>query len=120
MDTSSMTAGELQSYQQTVQLLTELQQAAERLGANDLPSDQRQELRGAVRQDMQALQPLLQAQRNIEWYSLGLQLGYNQQDALAFADNLNLIADQTSMRNVYQNVRSGMPPNMSGLASPSR
>ena len=53
---------------------------------------------------------MMEAQRDTQLYNLGLQMGYNQTEARAFADQLNHVVELTSLRTIYQNMRNGMPP----------
>ena len=109
VDTSTMTEPEREDYAQIVRLLTETWQLSQLLRA-DLTPDQREPIRNALREDMAALQPLLESERNREWYSIGLQLGYDDGDAHVFTDFLNRVLDMTSLRRPGAGAGGGGPP----------
>jgi len=117
IDTSAMTADEKLNHDKLVQAFGDVQQAAQRLVT--VTPDERRNVMGALWDGMRTLDPLLTAQRNTEWYNAGIQLGYSQDAALAFADYLNKVIDITSTRAIMQNMRSGGMPLAGTVSTPA-
>lgn len=109
MDTKAMTAEELQNHDKLLQALDAVKQANQ-LMSKEMSADERRTAFDGMRSAMRALDPLLAAQRDAEWYKTGVQLGYNQTDAQAFVTYMNSVTDLTSLRTVFRNMRSGIPP----------
>lgn len=96
-DTSAMTDVEREEYQHMLGLLGETWNLHEQMQLEELSREDRNELRRAMGENLRELRPLLSAQRDREFYDLGLQLGYTEQNAAQFVDYINEMIDITSM-----------------------
>jgi hypothetical protein len=101
-DTAIMNQDQLQQYNLMLQLLDETWKLTDQLRAENLPREQRREVMREVRDNVRALSPMLDAERDKELYSLATDLGYNESDASAFVTYVTNILDVTSMRSMFQ------------------
>ncbi len=106
-DTSKRSEEEQAEHARLLALLDETWKAAEQLRTEGLPDDQRRALRQTMRENTQQLSPLLEAERNREFYELGVRFGYNDAEAVSLVEYINEVIDLTSMRNVFQGMRGG-------------
>jgi hypothetical protein len=104
-DTSLMNDTEKQQYNQMLQLLDETWALSDKLRAENLPRDERREIWGQMRDNMRTLSPMLDAERDKEFYNVAMDLGYNEAEAAEFVSYLTNIIDVTSMRSVFQGGR---------------
>lgn len=100
-DTSTMGEDEQEAHVAMVQLLEETWQIAEQLQA-DPPRDERWALRREMGEKMSLLGPMLEEERDREFYRLGIESGYDDDEATAFVDYLNEVLDITSMRSLFR------------------
>lgn len=124
-DPADMSEEEAAAYQQMTQLLSETWRLAELMrNDNALSPAERRAAMQTLRQNMRQVTPMLLAERSKEWYNLGLQLGYNDEDASAFRDYINNVIDLTEMQSIYRNMRSGrymsQNPAASSVPAPGR
>lgn len=118
-DPSNMSEEEQAAYQQMAQLLDETRRLTEQMRAG-LPPNERQAVMQTLQQNRSELAPMLDAARSKEWVNLGIQLGYNDEDAQAFGNYINKVIDLTSMQSIYRSMRAGIDPRaMQNPASPS-
>lgn len=108
-DTSKMTESELEEYSAMMTLLDETWTLSQRMQA-DLPADERRRVLSAVRSNMVALAPMLEDERNHEYYDLAVGMGHSEAEAAAFAGYVNQITSNTSLRTIFPGtMRGGMP-----------
>jgi len=105
--TDAMTEAEAEEYARMMDLLTQSLKLTERLDAG-LPQEQRRELVGTLRDNMRELSPLLEKERDKEFFQVGKDLGYTDTDARAFADYLTEVIDLTSVNQIFRNAMRGM------------
>lgn len=120
-DTASMNEQEKASYDLMIQLLTETWELSEKLRA-DLSRDERREAFQALREKTVALTPLLEAERQREFYELGIQIGYSRNDATQFVGYLNEVIAATTPQPMFGGLGRGLfggrgGTNASGRAS---
>jgi len=85
-----------------------------------LPPNERQAVMQTLQQNRSELAPMLDAARSKELVNLGIQLGYNDDDAQAFGNYINKVIDLTSMQSIYRSMRAGTDPRATqNPASPS-
>lgn len=104
-DTTSMSSQELEEYQLMITLLNETWTLTQKI-QNGVPSEERREVFTAVRSNMVALTPLLENERDREFYDLAIHMGQNPTDAVAFVQYIHQITSNTTVRNLF--------PGMSG------
>lgn len=104
-DTSKMEETERESYNLMLQLLDETWRLTEQMRV-EMPPDQRRELRQALREKAEVLNPLLQQERIRTFTEAGLAAGYTDDQAAQFAEYLNTVVDLTSPRGMFR----GGPP----------
>jgi hypothetical protein len=68
----------------------------------------------SLRENAEVLVPMLDAERDREFYRLGLDFGYAENEALQFVDYLNGIIEVTSIRPVFDALRPRRPPGFGG------
>jgi hypothetical protein len=121
-DVSSRSRAEKEEHAKLLELLDETWRLSAQLQASTRPREERRAIFRALRENMEELAPRLEAEREREFHAAGRQLGYNEQDAAAFAAYLNEIIELTSMRSVMQNMRprfeSGEGPGAEGTRGP--
>ena len=105
-DPSDMSEEEQAEYQRMTQLLDETRRLTEQMRTG-LPPNERQAVIQALQQNRSELAPMLDAARSKEWFNLGVQLGYNEDEAQAFGNYINKIIDLTSMQSIYRSMRAG-------------
>jgi hypothetical protein len=116
--TDGMTEAEAEAYARMMDLLTESLKLTERLDAG-LPQEQRRELVGDLRDNMRELSPLLEKERDKEFFQVGKDLGYTDADAQAFADYLVEVVDLTSVNRIFRNAMRGMGGGWGGGPPPA-
>lgn len=67
--------------------------------------EQRREIGRTIRENMRELSPLLEAERDREFFRIGKDIGYTDDDAAAFALYVRDVIDMTSTRSIF---REGM------------
>ncbi|MBU0678295.1 MAG: hypothetical protein KJ626_09250 [Verrucomicrobia bacterium] len=108
-DKSSMSEDEAAEYQHMLTLLDRTWSLAEQL-RGDIPREDRRPLMHEMRDNIVELTPMLDAQRDREFYEIGLDFGYAEDEAVQFVEYLNGIVDVTSMRSFFENMHRGPPP----------
>lgn len=108
-DTSKMTEEELEEYGAMMILLDETWTLSQRLQSG-LPFNERYQVMWAVRSNMVALAPMLDDERNHEYYDLAVGMGHSATEASAFVDYVNQITSNTSLRTIFPNVMHGGLP----------
>lgn len=101
-DTARMTEDEAGEYSHMLQLLTDTWQLSEQMRSDQIPGEDRGALRRELGEKMQELRPILDNQRDREFYDLGLQLGYTQDSAHEFVGYINEMIDITSMSSMFR------------------
>ncbi len=96
-DLSLMSEAEQEEYQHMLGLLGDTWDLHDRMQEGELSREDRDELRQAYSENIRSLRPMLSAQRDREFYELGLQLGYNDQSAVEFVDYINNMIDITTL-----------------------
>ncbi|MCG2681272.1 MAG: hypothetical protein L6455_15085 [Kiritimatiellae bacterium] len=104
---ATLNENEQAEYQRMAQLFDDTRRLHQQLQA-DLPPDERHAAQRALRQNMHELEPLLETERSRTWYNLGLQLGYQADDARKFMEYLDKVIDLTSLQSVSRNLNAGM------------
>lgn len=112
-DTAKMGGEEKESYNLMLQLLDETWRLSEQMRA-DMPPDQRRDLRQALREKAEVLNPLLAQERTRTFIEAGLEVGYSETEAADFAEYLNEIIELTSPRGMFR----GGPPGGWGAGGP--
>ena len=105
-DTSNMTEPELADYNRMLTLIGQTWELNQQLQSS-LPTDARQEVMATVRSNVTALVPLLNNERNSEYYDMALAMGQSKEDAAAFVNYVNQITSNTSLRAVLPGIRFG-------------
>ncbi len=107
-DVSKLSEGEKARHDELVKLLDETWKLTQQM-QGDLPWEDRREAMRSMRENMMALEPMLLAERNKEFESLGISLGYNQADAANFSAYLADVIDLTSVQSLFQGFRPPSP-----------
>ena len=117
-DESQMTGGEAEQHKRMLSLLHESLLLTEQLNA-ELPSDQRRDIGRELRRNMRELTPLLETERDREFYRIGKDLGYNEDQAAQFALYIRDVIDLTSVQTVFRNSMRAMGGGPWGNANPT-
>lgn len=96
-DREQMTTEEQQVYDYMLGLLGETWQLADRMQDTGLAADERREIGRRLFQNARELRPLLEEQRDREFYEMAVQLGYDSEGAAQFVDYINEMIDVTSL-----------------------
>lgn len=108
-DTSRMSEEELQEYNQMLTVLTQTWELSQRMQVqSSMTHDERHQVIDTVRSNITVLVPLLNNERDREFYDLAVGMGHNANDAAAFALYANQIIDATSLRNLIPGGGRGM------------
>ena len=105
-DPSTLSEEDQADYQGMSQLLDETLRLTELL-RTDLSAADRRAVMQTLHQDRHELEPLLESARSKEFVNLGLQLGYNDDDAQAFGEYISKVIDLTSLQSIYRTMRTG-------------
>jgi hypothetical protein len=108
-ETSAMSDAELEEYTTMITLLEETWKLSQRMRA-DLSHDERHEVMSALRSNMVVLAPLIDNERNREYYDLATAMGHNEEEASAFVGYVNQITSNTSLRAILPGVMRGGAP----------
>jgi len=106
-DDASMTEAEAEQYARMMNLLTESLRLTEKLNA-DLPRDQRWDIARSLRENMRDLSPMLESEREKEFYQIGKDMGYSDDDAVAFASYIREVVDLTSVQSIFRSSMQAM------------
>jgi len=109
-DTSRMTDQDLEEYNRMMTLLGETWTLRQQLQSG-LPPDERRQVMSNVRSNIVVLTPLLDNERDREFYDLAVSLGQSASDAVAFVEYASQITSNTSLRAIFPQgtMRGGMP-----------
>lgn len=105
-DTNSMTEEEFLSHEEALALLDQTWKLAEQLQSG-VDRGQRWEIIRQMRDNVSALEPAMETERERQWYILADELGYTNDDAATFVNYLDNIVNVTSMQDINQILRRG-------------
>ena len=100
-DMEAMSETEQQEYSLMLGLLAEVWQLSEQLQSDELPPEERGELRRELMQNIRDLRPMLETERDREFYEMGLQLGYDERAAAQFVNYINEMIEITSFSGMW-------------------
>ena len=103
-DTSKMSQADQEEYNTMLSLLNQTASLSQQLQSG-LPSDLRQQVSSTLRSNVTALVPLLESERNREYYDAAVAMGHNAQDAAAMVTYINQITSNTSLRTILPSIR---------------
>jgi hypothetical protein len=113
-DTSTMSDQDLEEYSTMVTLLGQAWSLNQQVQSG-LPPEERQQAYAALRSNVMAVVPLLDNERNREYYDLARAMGQSDEAAAALVNSVNQIASNTSLRTILPGIRIG---GMSGGPGP--
>jgi len=105
-DLSKMSQTDMEEYNTMITLLSQAAALNQQLQSG-LPSDVRHQVASNLRSNIVALAPLLENERNREYYDAAVAMGQNQQDAATMVNYINQITSNTSLRAIIPGVRIG-------------
>lgn len=105
-DTSKMSPADQEEYSAMINLLGQVS-ALNRQLESGLPPEVRQEVMSNLRSNVAAVVPLLENERNREYYDAALAMGHNEQEAATLVGYINQITSNTSLRVILPGVRIG-------------
>ena len=112
-DLSKMTPADLDEYNTMITLLGQTWALSQQLQSG-LPPDVRQQVVATLRSNIVAVVPLLDSERNREYYDTAVAMGQSEQDAATMVSYINQITSNTSLRAILPGVRvGGMPGGVS-------
>lgn len=100
-DTEAMEEQERVEYEFMLGLLGETWELSDQLQQEGLSREERGELRGALARNIHDLRPMLEAERDREFFDLGRQLGYDEAGATQFVDYIHEMLDITSFSGMW-------------------
>jgi hypothetical protein len=103
-DTSNLSDEAKEQHEELVRLLDETWKITQQMQAT-ATREERRELMRTMGENLRALDPLLVSERNREFYSLGLSVGYSPDEATQFASYLNDVINLTSTRTLFPGFR---------------
>ncbi len=106
-DRSLMTAEEQDDYEYMLGLLAQTWELAETMQQADLPREERWRIGRTVFANVRELTPMLEAERDREFYQLALDMGYEDDDAAAFVDYINDMIEISTFSSIWQRQRGG-------------
>lgn len=106
-DVSSMSDQEAEKYATMMTLLTDTLALTEQLDS-DLPREERRPIMHEFRDNLRELSPMLDEERGKEFYQIGKDMGYTDNDAEAFASYLTEVVDVTSVGSIFRNSMRAM------------
>lgn len=119
-DVSRMSEQELDEYSRMITLLNETRALTSQLQTG-VPPEQRREVMSTLHSNMMALVPLLDSERNKEYYDLALAMGQSEAQAAALVGYINQIGSNTSVRNIFPDLgRGGFRDGGRGRGGPPR
>ena len=104
-----MTSSDLGEYNTMTMLLNQAALLNQQL-QNGLPPDERQQVMSALRSNIVAVAPLLENERNREYYDAAVAMGQSEQDAATMVAYINQITSNTTLRTILPGVRMGGGP----------
>jgi len=116
-DTSRMAQSELDEYNTMVTLLSQAGALNQQLQSG-LPPEERQQVMANLRSNIVAVVPLLENERNREYYDVARTMGQSEQDAATLVSYINQITSNTTLRTILPGVRMGGMGGMPGGMGP--
>lgn len=107
-DAADMDEAQQAERQLMLQLVNETWRLAEKIHTEP-ESGERWTLMRTMRENLDTLSPMLDAERNRVFRQVGLESGYSDADAQIFVDYLNEVIDATSIRPLQRALRRGRP-----------
>lgn len=105
-DVSKLSAEQQESHKALLTLLDQTWKLSEQL-RGELPTEQRQEVMTTLRENMHNLGPLLETERQNEFFLAGRQAGLSENQSLQLASDLQKTVEATSMRSLFDGMRGG-------------
>ncbi|MEI6563753.1 MAG: hypothetical protein WCO42_05530 [bacterium] len=105
-DTSKMAPTDLAEYTTMIKLLGQASSLNQQLQSGVAP-EVRQQVAADLRSNIVAVAPLLENERNREYYDAALAMGQSDQEAATFVSYINQIASNTSLRAIIPGIRVG-------------
>lgn len=106
-DTSNLDEIEREEYELMLGLLAETWQLAERMQDPLLERHERWEIGREVMSNARELQPMLEAERDREFFELAVQLGYDEATAIEFVDYINDMIEISTFGSIWRGMRGG-------------
>jgi hypothetical protein len=114
-----MTEEQQAAHDRMLELLDDTWELSVKLQA-DLPLDERRSAMRALRDNVVELEPLLEAERNREFYELGRVAGYDEAGAVRFTEYLTNVLQRTSLQSLVPAGRRWTERGPMGPNSPPR
>ena len=108
-DTSKMSQADAEEYSTMISLLGQAWSLNQQLQSS-LPPEARQQVMSDLRSNVVAVVPLLDNERNREYYDLAVAMGHSDADAATLVNAVNQITSNTSLRTILPGVRTGGGP----------
>ena len=105
-DTAKMDEPARAEYERMLGLLDETWRLSEQM-QSDLSWEERRPLMRTLRENMDELAPLMEAERDRTFFEIGQDFGYTESEARDFAEYLNGIIEVTSMRTLFGGMHGG-------------
>lgn len=106
-DTSSLDSVEQEEYELMLGLLAQTWQLAERMQSVELERHERWEIGREVMANVRELTPMLEAERDREFFELALQIGYDESTASEFVDYINDMIEISTFQSIWRGMRGG-------------
>lgn len=101
-DENLLTREEIEQRERMLALLQQSLELTEQWRV-DMPEEERREISRTMRRNMRELSPLLETERDREFFLIGKEIGYTDDDAAAFALYMRDVVEMTSVRSIYRN-----------------
>ena len=105
-DTSEMSQAEADEYTAMIGMLNQAATLNQQLQSG-LSPELRRQLTADLRSNVVAVLPLLEKERNREYYDVAIAMGQSEQEAATMVSYINQIASNTSIRTILPGVRVG-------------
>lgn len=106
-DTGNMDEMEFEEYEHMLGLLSDTWRLAEQMQNPELERSERWEIGREVMANVRELTPMLEAERDREFYELALQLGYDESSAIDFVDYINDMIEVSTFGSIWRGQRGG-------------
>lgn len=100
IDPASMSQAELRQHRHLMETLQASWDLAQRMMSDDLPPEERRQIREQLVEVSQELRPLLADERNRRLVELGLSSGYSPEEARVFSEYIQQTFDATSAQRI--------------------
>lgn len=97
-DTSTLSGKELDHYEQMLNNMDTAWTLLEKMTSPDTPPEERREIRQELAETAQELQPILKEERERRFVELGVESGYSETEAKAFAEYIGNTIQATSLQ----------------------